>query len=216
MRAIIPSCGFGTRVGMRPDQSKELLSNKDTGERLIDRVIINCILAGIEPVVLVREEKKDLIKYLAPMKDVITHVMKPGKEWADTVYKSQEVWADNNILILPDTRHYRELDTLINTKTMLTDLNTDVVLGLHKVDDPTKWCVYDPYDKMLIEKPKETHHQYAFGTIGFKSYIGPDLFLHLSQNNKYKLYSEVDVNVIMLKGFQDLTREANSELTYDP
>src|SRR6266850_3092271 len=102
MRAIIPCAGFGTRVGMKSNQSKELLPDSNN-KPLIQYSLDICRLYQIDPLVILREEKKDLQEYLK--KEKVNYItIKPEGEWYDTVLKSQGHWDENNVLMLPDTK----------------------------------------------------------------------------------------------------------------
>ena len=93
VKAIIPCAGFGTRMAMQPNQSKEMLTDPVTGKYLIDYSLDLCYKYKIKPVVISRLEKEDLNSYLRSKN--VTHISlkEAGKEWAQTVLKSQGLWA---------------------------------------------------------------------------------------------------------------------------
>lgn len=202
MRAIIPACGFGTRVGMLPNQSKELLLDSND-KPLILWHLDNCWREGIEPVVLIRSEKTDLIRYLND-KEVEVVIMPPGKEWAETIYNSKDHWSDLNILLLPDTR-FEPLNSLKQVKESLL-FGCETVFAVHKVNDINKWgfIVHDQF----CEKPNypDGIGGNAWGIIGFSKAAGKEIF-KLMQNKNEFYYHTFDPNFIFLDKFEDLTRK---------
>lgn len=199
MKAIIPAAGLGTRMGMRPDQSKEMLPDRNhMGKPLIQWCLDLCKAFNIDPIVITREDKKDLRQYL--FNNGIEFMdIKPEGEWNDTVLKSQEHWEEDNILILPDTRFDR-IRCIEDIQRSLS-LGNNAVLAVHEVTDPSKWGIIKDYK--LIEKPKDLRgKQMAWGLIGFKDYYGVELFNNMS-NNGYVLK---DIGFTFLNKFEDLTR----------
>lgn len=203
IRAIIPACGFGTRMNMDVNKSKEMES--DGYGPLIRWTLEQCSLNNIEPLVLVRKEKKDLIGYLEQNK-VKYIVMRPGKEWAETVYNSREHWSQWNILILPDTRW--------SPKTALGDIKNalwfgiDIVFAVHRVEDTSKWgeISWMCYN----EKPASNFEGYAWGLIGFNKNSGKDLFKNMQRKNRNNHHKRL-TNFIFLDEFKDLTRTGKIE-----
>lgn len=198
MKAIIPCCGYGTRVGMKPHESKELLPDHISGyKHLIDFAIGFCKRNNIEPFVITRKAKKDLIKYLKEKKiDYMLYEPKDGDEWAQTVLASKDHWHNENILILPDTR-WNEYFIAKDIELMLK-LGNDVVFGIHEVPDPQNWGIIENYT--LFEKPKHfTGKEWAWGLIGFSNGFGEDIFLD-------KPYFLKNAGFIKLTGFKDVTR----------
>lgn len=205
MKAIIPCAGFGTRMNVDVNTSKELLPDNVFGEPLIAWTLRQCYYCDIEPLILVRKEKADLIDYCKQNK-IQCVVMKPGKEWAETVYNSRQLWADKNILILPDTRFQptsvlRDIDKLL-------DFGSEIVFGVHEVDDISKWGYVD--SETYCEKPQLNIKGHAWGVIGFRQYGGEQLFRNMQDKNQYYDHENY-TNFIILDEFKDLTRTGKIE-----
>lgn len=202
MRAIIPAAGFGTRLKMKPNQSKEMLTDNIYGyEHIIDFAIHFCKINDIEPFVITREDKKDLIKYLKKNKiKYMLYEPKKDEEWYDTVIASKEHWVEENLLLLPDTR-FRSLFLGEQIENSLK-LGNNAVLVLHKVDNPSKWGIINKYQ--LLEKPTNLKcSQWAWGLIGFKKEYGEYLFTKYYTENGYRLK---DCGFMFLNSFKDITR----------
>jgi dTDP-glucose pyrophosphorylase len=198
MKAIIPCSGFGSRMNMKPNQSKELLLDSK-GKYIIEYSMDLCEDYGIEPLFITRPEKEDLIHYLKA-NDLNVLVQPPGKEWAETVHNSKDHWDSKNILILPDTRF-----TPTNAIQQVIDalnFGSEVVFGLHRVSDVSQWG--NVTISQYCEKPKETTEGYAWGIIGFTDYAGDSLFRKM-QTNDYN-YHSFNTNYVFLNTFKDLTR----------
>ncbi len=206
MKAIIPCCGFGTRAGMLPNQSKEMLPDlNDEHERpLIHWHLMHCWRNGIEPLVLVRKEKEDLISYLAQKQvDVETIIMEPGKEMPETVYNAKDHWDNKNILLLPDTR-FEPLNALKQVKKSL-EFGCDAVFGVHEVNNLSLWGGISPGS--YCEKPSYSIPGNAWGIIGFTKAAGKEIFTNLQTKNEPFYLGNFDVNFVFLEKFEDLTRK---------
>lgn len=200
IRAIIPCAGLGTRVGMSPGQSKELLYNKD-GIKLINHVLDICRRYGFDPLIISRKEKKDLNKYIKELGHDLL-IIKPEGEWQDTVLAGSEYWHDKNILILPDTEFETKPLEYLNEFFH----SRQIVLFTHLVDDGNKWgCVEEVNKEIIIkEKPKNVKSAEAWGMIGFRSSVGEYLFNCLKK--AIFVGHPHTTAIIPLTHFQDLTR----------
>lgn len=204
IRAIIPCCGFGTRMAMHPNQSKELLLDPVTNQPIIQWWIDVCKEYNIGPLVLVREEKQDLIDY-CKSNNIDYVVMTPGKEWAATVRASYNHWSDKNILLLPDTR-YKPKEAI---QKVLDGLDEHVMsFGVFDVDDSSKWCVID---KMGIwEKAQRATPFKAIGLFAFWRESGKVFFDDIANNGHHRSLTSYTTTVDM-DSFVDLTRTGNIE-----
>lgn len=196
MRAIIPAAGFGTRMNMPKDKSKELLDYE--GKPLIQHTIDKCIVTGIEPLVLLRKEKQDLIDYCAKT-GVSFKVVTPEGEWTDTVLQSQLHWHKHNVLLLPDTL-FKPTEALNHLRLNL-ELGNKIVFGIHKVNDVSKWGQVARH--LIIEKPLWAGPGYAWGIIGFDWHAGELLFRNMQQRSPFFI---PDTSYILLDEFKDVTR----------
>ena len=201
MRAIIPCCGFGTRMNMEKHQAKELLDDSENNDcPIILWTIQQCKNNKIEPFCIVRKEKVDLIEYLKEQ-SVDFLITEPGKEWQDTVLKSKDYWADENILILPDTR-WKPNHILRHMKDSIKF--DDAVFALHKVQDPQNWGII--YHDMIFDKPVcFSTEQNAWGLIAFKKHYGEELFNKINAiSNKQRILK--NTSYVILDEFKDITR----------
>src|ERR1041385_1378889 len=99
VKAIIPCSGRGSRMKMDTWEAKELLIDPVNGKPLVDYSLDLCYKYSIKPVIITRAEKRPFIDHIMdnhPNADLI--ICDPGKEWAETVLKSQGLWGEKNIL----------------------------------------------------------------------------------------------------------------------
>ncbi len=216
IKCIIPSAGYGTRMNCKLNESKELMIDPVTGKYLIDYSLDLCYKYNIEPIVISRIEKEDLNSYLRSKE--VEHIVlkKPGKEWAETVLKSQGLWAEKNILLLPDTRFTPE--SRFDDIKYQIDHGSKLVLGVHEVPEMSqnKWGIVA--SNGIYEKPNIKLDQYrglgttAWGIIAFRKEIGYNLFSRLSENHQF-LWKDDLVNpaIFRLDSFVDITRTGKLE-----
>lgn len=198
MRLILPCAGFGTRVNMPPDQSKELLLYE--GKPLIEFSLELARKYGLAPLVITRKEKTDLIEYCEKL-TIETQIIEVEGEWADTVLKSEPYWEDNNILILPDTIFHNKWFAMdIINDSLITGLNAS--FALHKVENSSKWGIIR--ENRLYEKPQFDDQALAWGLMGFKKDYGKQLF---SSCHKGGCFILNNYSTMLLESFEDLTRD---------
>jgi len=205
MKVIIPACGYGIRMGMQPNESKEMLieemphpAMKNYNQPIIQYSLDICEQYNLDPIVITRPHKEDLIEYLHKHRiEVMIHQPKDGEEWALTVLASQRHWEENNLLLLPDTR-FHSTGIVLDIEEGLK-LGNNAVFALHNVDDPHNWGIIKDYN--LIEKPKtlSVGRYWAWGLIAFKDYYGEELF-------SSKQLTLKDVGFCYLDHFRDITR----------
>lgn len=197
---IIPAAGIGSRMNMSLNESKEMLLDPCTHEPIIKWGLDLCRKHHIEPLVVTRKEKTDLIEYLATQGTKVL-VIEPDGEWPNTILASEHLWQDNNILLLPDTRFSPENSLKWVEESLL--LNKGSVFALHKVEDVSKWgCVSV---SGFIEKPVITTPGYAWGLMGFKKDNGRGIFKSMTVPNRL-FYHVASNNFLFLDKFVDLTR----------
>lgn len=203
-RAIIPCAGFGKRMGMKQNESKELLIDPTTNKPLIDYHLKICRDYRLSPLIVTRAEKTDLL-YYCDENNIDTLVIEPKGEWMNSVLLSKDKWQDTNILLLPDTK-FEPHDIIVD---MLTDLQlgADVSLAMHNITEPNKWCVVSKYT--MYEKPSWIlKPEFAFGVITFKKYAGELLFSGLENKKYYDLHN---TSFKYLESFSDVTRTRKIE-----
>jgi|SRR5271165_5519077 len=202
---IIPAAGLGSRMSMKHNESKEMLIDPCTHEPIIKWGLDLCKKHHIEPLVVTRKEKQDLIDYLA-LQGVNTLIIEPSGEWPTTVLASERLWYDNNILLLPDTRFQPE-NTIKHVEDALL-LDKPAVFALHSVPDVSKWGMVDLNG--YCEKPNDNHSGWAWGLIGFKDYCGEELFSEMLDKGIYNEHAGFP-NFLFLDKFTDLTRDGRIE-----
>jgi dTDP-glucose pyrophosphorylase len=200
IKAIIPCAGFGTRMGMDPNKSKELLIDPTTNRPMIEYHLDICKTYNLVPHIILRQEKVDLIEY-CDNNNIMCSSVSHNREWPYTVFLSHGKWAYKNILLLPDSKFEPTniVDNIVND----LRLGAEVSLGVHEVQDPEKWCIVRDYE--LIEKSKQVvGKQWAFGVIGFTYGAGLKLFAELDQEKRARLLNRTSIQY--LDSFKDITR----------
>ena len=196
LRTLIPCAGLGTRAKMKYNESKELLLFE--GIPLIEHALSQ----SINPLVITRIEKEDLIEYCSNHGVDTLILDEPTKEWPETILKSESQWEEDNVILLPDTifTPFKVVEGLGE------DLReTNYAFAVHKVKDPTKWGIIS--DDFLIEKP--THLEglqqefWAWGLMGFKKDHGKLLLQCCLEKKPLKMY---DYSMLFLNTFKDVTR----------
>lgn len=206
-RVILPCAGFGTRMSMKPDESKEMLHHN--GFPIIDYALDLCKEVGAQPVVITRVEKQDLKDYLNEKNfngdTVFFTEYSPIGEWPQTILDNRKHWGMYNILLLPDTRFSPDINTLIDMNSLLQH-GSQLVFARHKVQDPGNWGVIK--NGMICEKPKggiEGAEYTAWGLIGFTKYAGVELFTAMTRPGEWHQLPK-DTTFVELKSFKDVTR----------
>jgi len=202
IKALIPACGYGTRVGMLPHQSKELIIDPGTNQPLIQWHLDICKKYNIEPLVIVRKEKIELIEY-CKQQNVQYVVIEPEGEWPNTILKAKDHWGDANILLLPDTR-WSDENVLVNIKKSLQN-HKSFAIAKHWVTDGDKWGMLrnsDGYD-IIMEKSPSLRIGWAWGILGFNKKVGENLFSALLCEKQYRIE---DRQFFILRWFKDITR----------
>lgn len=204
IRVIIPCAGFGTRMNMEKDESKEMLYDKNIKGPVIQYSLDLCNQLKLTPLVVTRPEKLDLIKY-CNNKQIDVLVIDPTGEWPRTVLKSANLWTENNIMILPDTRFSPDTLALSKMRSRLQE-GHNFSIAIHTVSDPSKWCMIKRTE--IVEKPSSYDSDQAMGMIGFKKFHGHHLFHALDQKSPYELKNAAFVR---LDSFKDITRTGKIE-----
>lgn len=197
MKCIIPAAGYGTRMSMARGKSKEMLP--DLGYKrqpIIQYALDLCKAFHMEPLVITREDKKDLRQYLFDQGVKFIDIDVKG-EWNESVLASESFWDKDNLLLLPDTRFdsFKCIEDIQNG----LKLGNNAVMALHEVTDPEKWGCVVQY--RLFEKCQFMGDKFwAWGLIGFKNTYGQELFSNVD-------YLELrNVGFTFLKNFEDITR----------
>lgn len=202
-RAILPCAGLGSRMNMAPDKSKEMLIDTKINAPIIDWSLDLCTAHNLDPLIITRKEKTDLIEYAAT-KNIETLIITPQGEWPTTILQAKHMWHNNNILILPDGRF--EPQSIVADIDTSLQMGSGISLGVHYVQDKTKWCTLENH--CLIEKPQENGAAYAFGVLGWKK-ENEHIFDYLERRAPCRL---VDYNYLFLDYFVDITRNGVVDL----
>ncbi len=201
--AIIPCAGLGSRMGMPLNQSKELLLDTRNNKPLIEWHLNLCKSNKLDPLIITRPEKIDLIEYC--IKNKINHIIsQPGKEWMDTVELSRPYWYENNILLLPDTRFQPKC--IIKSIKQSLQFGCSTVFALHKVQDISKWGYVTDYG--YCEKLPFNNSGHAWGILGFKK--NTDIFKNMSHRGIFNPHKN-KTNFLFLNEFYDITRTGKIE-----
>lgn len=235
---LIPAAGYGVRVG-RPE-SKEMLKRPGShvlgfsgasfsGSPLIEEPIRRAWDAGAAVLVITREEKKSLIRYLedlkaeSPGRELQVQLVPPTKDWPDTLLASAPYWRKWNCVVLPDTE-YEPRDMLSHISNLalsnfnLSDFNLsdfNLIVAQHQVQNLSTWGVIQLANDSvrLCEKPQSTaglsHSDFAWGLYAFKKELGEKLLRlqsESSQDHQWKELKGVKAKELRLKSFMDLGR----------
>lgn len=200
-RAIIPCAGFGTRVNMKPHESKEMLLD-DQGKKIIDWSIDLCKKENLEPLIISREQKEELNSYIKSIG--IEIFFDEGKSIGSSIMASQDRWWDSNILILPDTRFTYDGSFLKNFFYPL-ELGNNACFGIFEVKDKNykDWGVVS--NNTLYEKPMCDFKDLAmaWGTISFKKEYGSTIFDGYKPGFKRKIDN---CGFSIINNFTDISR----------
>lgn len=212
VKCIIPAAGYGTRMNTKLNESKEMLPDiKNNNKPLIAYTLDLCKKYNMEPIVITRELKKDLILYLKNKTELIL-LDESKREWSESVLNSIKSWGDDNILLLPDTR-FEPVEAL-EQAVMSLKQGSEFVFGSHKVDDLSKFGMIeyqkDTKELLVCEKPNIATPGNAWGFIGFKNNAKSiNLFNVYSERNKFLYLKNFDI--IYLDSFKDVTRTGKIE-----
>lgn len=200
-RAIIPAAGLGTRMNMSHNQSKELLIDPVTGQPLIQWHLSYCQENSLEPLVITRKEKTDLIEY-CELHSVEYMVIEPEGEWPNTIAKSSSYWLDYNIVLLPDAKFVAP-KFIEHSKLLMNTQDKSFVFGVQEVLDPKNWCIIK--DGLVFEKRHGAGQELAIVLFAFSG-IRPAITF-FSELNIYKCSDKaVNNSLLFVEEFHDLTR----------
>lgn len=209
---LIPAAGFGKRVGS--PISKEMLLDPAGGAPLIDWSIRLAVQNHLQPVVITRKEKTNLIEHLAHRwPEAKIYLVEASREWPHSLALSESLWSDVNLMILPDTRF--ESQNLVSQLLADCRSGTDVSFATFEVSDFKTWGVVNikasPF--RICEKPLELFSQTqdlrAWGLFAFRKSCGAELLNGLLKSNLSHEWSEhfFRVQFHQLEYFRDITRQ---------
>jgi dTDP-glucose pyrophosphorylase len=203
---LIPAAGFGTRVGS--PEAKELLPDP-SGQPLIESALGQAQARGWPVHVITRAEKKSLIEYLRRRSglEISIQLIRPSREWPDTLLLSKEHWRQRNILCLPDTRFSPEsaIDQLVQSP-------AELAAAVFDTSDASTWGVLRslPTGQLEIcEKPRDHRPgQKAWGLLAFTPSAGHQLLNAQLASTLDHQWRTLDFSheFIDLDWFKDLTR----------
>lgn len=200
---LLPCAGFGKRVGMRINQSKELTIDPETNQPLIQWHIDLCKKYNLKPLVITRKEKTDLIDWCVE-RSIDCIIVRHKEEWMTSLLEAKDYWGEKNILLLPDTK-FSDTSVLVNIKKSLE--NNKVVAAKHWVTDGDKWgMMIDRHlttqNIVIFEKSSIIKIGWAWGTLAFKKEYGIALLEGLKYNGQYS----GPIKTYKLRWFKDVTR----------
>jgi len=231
-KVILPAAGYGTRVAADYINGKELMPDPQAiGAPLIRWAIVQSIAAGAIPVVITRETKTGLIEYISSHASEVSLLTLPEaqlNEWPTTCALSEPIWAERNVMVLPDTRfsepeaNLRALDGLLE----FTKYAFGVIpLGANEMSKFACLCyAYDAGTNqelvLFAEKPStlpplsdgsKIYGIYIICLVGFKREVGEDLFAKLACKGCWWRLQLEDVSHLTLNWFKDIARNGKVE-----
>ncbi len=155
MRILIPAAGYGTRVGMQPNQAKELLPGPD-GKPMIDWIITKAISYGIPVHVHTRLAKRDLVDHLIDKysREQVTVYLGEPTSMEASILPMVDSKTHKNLVMLPDTR-FENIDDVL--KIFKHTQGWDAMYGTHQVTDPENWGMINK-DGRITDKPTNWKH----------------------------------------------------------
>lgn len=206
---IIPAAGFGRRVGSPP--AKEMLIRPGLQEPYIDLPIQIAIKYKFSPLVITRRDKHVLVDYIKSKYPQIEILLIEGSsDWPDTILQSESLWADKNLVLLPDTE-FAPVDIVPELARDLDEV--DIVAAHHQVQDKENWgFLWSNREGQVAgcEKPTsvEAPPQCAWGLFGFRKNFGRELlsWQQWSQTNRRSFAMTARFRSRPLSFFADLTR----------
>lgn len=184
-----------------------MLPDPQTGEPLIAWCLDLVNARNWSPLVVLRKEKIALRAYLRERQVPMLEVAET-REWPESILKSEELWGETNLMILPDTR-FSKISVLDD---MAKALETSALaFATFQPNDFSTWGVVRSGENGLhgCEKPLSLPGgQSAWGVIGFQRQIGLRLFTHLLQSTlTHEWYQMPETAAVFsLDFFKDLTR----------
>lgn len=175
---IIPCAGYGTRMNMDPNKSKEMLIDPVTNQPLIQWTLDRAKEVNQKSLVITRHKKTDLIEYCKQQPNVEILILEEDTfDWAETVLKSESYWEEKNALLLPDLRFSSvEIFKIAYERHWLM-----TTIATHRVPDGQNWGIVSRED--ICEKPKGLTDSIAWGFIIFNKLVGNELFTNMKIKN---------------------------------
>jgi hypothetical protein len=211
LNVIIPAAGYGTRMGS--PEAKELLINPYTGKPFIEFSFSQARMLDAPIVLIIREEKKALknwaIDYCRQnFLSLEILEISPTSEWPETVLRSESLWGDKNILLLPDT-DWKPAPLLKDISEKIRIPSMEVVYGVFKTRKLNWGFVNTNNGLSLCEKPIHFLQDYeAWGIIAFTKDAGNALFkAHLESTFDHRIKTlNLKAQKIDILEFNDRTR----------
>jgi len=220
---LIPSAGFGTRVG-NPNAKEMLLRPENTqmaGQPMITYALNLGKDAGSRMHVVLRAEKVGLLKYLKDLasKDEVfkaqltTQLVSKTREWPETVLLAQPYWTDYNVVCLPDTDFLPR--SIIKEIFLKLEAGADVVFATFTESDYRSWGVISrdggPASEKFrhCEKPTEWDDTTrAWGLFGFRKNVGAKILTQMLESTFDHNWRPVpgEIELIPITYFADLAR----------
>lgn len=208
-RLILPSAGFGTRVGAPYSSGKELMEDPVTKAPLIKYMLDLALWLKFPVTIISRPDKVEFNRYILsnyPSVELLIRSDLAG-EWPDTILKSEAYWSDHNIVLLPDTRFSYPLATVKAISKQL--FSRKLAFGIFdiKEEDSYKFAVLK--GNKACEKPDIWGSKQAIGIFGFRKSVGKQLFSGFSSRKWFEL--DAEPGIIELEWFKDITRNGKVE-----
>ncbi len=167
-------------------------------------------LNKMNAVIISREDKVDLNVFLEKKKatyDLEVLYIASSLEWADSLLQAEMLWADRNIVLLPDTR--------FTPTSIIGSLNSSLIhapynFATFQPKSLNAWGAVRCKDKkcFIAEKPQVTiATDLAWGLFGFNRAYGKTLLRTiLKSTSDFILLPDENIETIPLEQFEDKTR----------
>lgn len=206
---IVPAAGFGRRVGS--PEAKELLLREGLNEPLIEQPLRLASENAARVVVVTREEKASLLRYLGRRARVV--LVRPTREWPESLLLSAGEWGEFNLVCLPDTE-FAPLD-VVGEMFRVLERGADVVFATFVPADGEfrTWGVVDTSELRHCEKPRDVSAGAAvraWGLFAFRRACGERLLQQMLESTFDHEWRDLSglgrVEFLELDAFRDLTR----------
>jgi dTDP-glucose pyrophosphorylase len=232
---LIPSAGFGTRVG-NPNAKEMFLrpeSSQMPGQPMISYALSLAISSSAKAHVILRAEKIGLLKYLRDLEQkeksfktqVSTQLVSKTREWPETLLLAQPYWSEFNVVCLPDTDFMPK--KIVDEMFEKLESGSDVVFATFTANDYKSWGVISVdegtpasqvdsstkfernYRYIHCEKPEKWDQTTrAWGLFGFRKKAGTKILSQMLESTFDHIWRPVqgEISLIPMTYFEDLTR----------
>lgn len=216
---LIPAAGFGKRVGS--PEAKELLVVQGETSPMIEWGLELAKEFALPATVITRKEKISLRRYLESQRDstatkIHVHCIEASVDWPDSLLQAKALWANHNIVLLPDTR-FAPRSILLKMQQALTE-HAAVYACFPSPQDFEAWGYVRKESEFLnaptleiFEKPGHAPKEgfFPWGVFGFRRESGEELLLAHLESTKLRECRRLPMNtsLVPLDFFEDVARK---------